>query len=223
MCVCICVCVCACACACACVCVCVCVCVYRGVHSHLPGRPRLVENSSGGVKFCFYQSGWQPLISCALHSNYFTWMSDSWSVLKRTYWSINSLKFSKNKVILFLVSMQFSLLFIGMCAHTYHVCAIVQKKNLKFKENIVMYPQFSNYLLQAGRGQLSNVLAGSLSGLTCPTGLCLKPVSVHPWCESERDRDRERERQRGRGRESQRGQRVCVHARAWNCVSLLNV
>ena len=34
----------------------------RGVHSHLPDRPRRVENGSCRVKFYFYQSGRQPLI-----------------------------------------------------------------------------------------------------------------------------------------------------------------
>ena len=40
----------------------------------------------------------------------------------------------------------------------------------------MIYPQFCNQL----SGQLSNVRDDSLCCLTCPTGLCVKPVNIHP-------------------------------------------
>ena len=99
-------------------------------------------------------------------------MSDSWRVLKH-----QTVFFSENKVILFLVSLQhFLLLFVGMCAHTYiYIQQYTKAKNQREHKNISSTLQLIITSRLGHSGQL-------LCGLTCPTGLYLKPASVHPCC-----------------------------------------
>ena len=139
-------------------------------------RPQIFPHTT--IKFIFYPRLRSGLDHGSKKQQTFVALVHTATVLSAcdaTILNLTMIRNSGNVVILFMDSLQHSLLFVGitiMYVYMYNTT----KKAKNQREHNINNPQFSNSLL----GRLSNVRAGSLCCLTCPSGLCLKPVSAHP-------------------------------------------